>query len=164
MFCHSFITIPRLRDLKTNPHTQFTSRPVISLSNCFRTLTDNLSLWVTGSIRMLVFSGGAQSFMLLGEILDYSDVNLNMREDSQVTTNYTILSLCMLVSAIWDIPPILFMIPGRQNSDLAQRSKLCGKVVLHHIFKEAYEYNMLCFPRSSVIIAVRTKRLLGSDS
>lgn len=42
---------------------------------------------------MLVFSGGAQSFMLLGEVLDYSDVNLNMREDSQVTTNYTILSL-----------------------------------------------------------------------
>lgn len=164
MFCHSFISIPRLRDLKPNPHTQFTSRPVISLSNCFRTLTDNLNLWITGSMRMLVFSGGAQSFMLLGEVLDYSDVNLNMREDSQVTTNYTILSLWAHVSAIWDILPILFTITGGQNSDLAQRSKLCGKVVLHHIFKEAYEYNVLCFPRSSVLIAVWTKRLLGRES
>ena len=72
---------------------QLTSRSVISHSNCFRTLTDNLNLWVTGSISMLLFSGGAQSFVLLKEILDYNGVNLNMKEDSQVTTTYTIVSL-----------------------------------------------------------------------
>lgn len=93
MFCHSFITIPGLRGLKTNPHTHLTSRSVISHSNCFRTLTDDLSLWTTGSISMLVFLGGAQSFVLLGEILDYNGVNINMKEDSQVTTIYTIVSL-----------------------------------------------------------------------
>lgn len=58
LFLH-YLDIPRFRDLKTNPHTQLTSKSVNSHSICFRTLTDNLNFWVTGITNTLVFSGSA---------------------------------------------------------------------------------------------------------
>lgn len=82
-FCYSFIPIPWL-DLKTNSHTDLTNRLEISISNCFRIQSYKLNLWVTVSkSTVLVFSAGAQSFVLLGANMG-ANINRNINEDSQV--------------------------------------------------------------------------------
>lgn len=61
-------------------------------SEIFSTLTDKPNLWVTVGMSTLVFSGGAQSFVLLRANMDYSGANLHMKEDSQLKI-YRLVSL-----------------------------------------------------------------------
>lgn len=91
-FCYSFIPFSWL-NLKTNSHTELTNGSEMSITNCFRILTDKLNLWVTVDINTSLFSGGIQSIVLLRANMDYSGANLNMKEDSQVSWEF--IQLCL---------------------------------------------------------------------